>query len=165
MSLVDEEQLQRRPPQVVPPQMDLSELRQRSLEIITDSCGGTCHYSPAPLKSNNQSESRAFPTLLRLLLLAAAVIEVQVVGGDLQTTWNHRHDGDELAVFRQDQFFLLALVFSFPSERTKTDCFLFSLNINHSSETCRNSRLTCCPKRPGPLLLNGRPPCFSLSPL
>lgn len=35
-----------------------------------------------------------------------------MVRGNLQTTRNNRHDGDELTVFRQNQFFFLALVFS-----------------------------------------------------
>lgn len=53
-----------------------------------------------------------FLTFLRLFFLTAAIIEVKMVRGNLQTTRNNRHDGDELTVFRQNQFFFLALVFS-----------------------------------------------------
>lgn len=51
-----------------------------------------------------------FLAFLRLFFLTAAIIEVKVVGGDLQAAWDNRHDGDELALFRQNQFFFLALV-------------------------------------------------------
>lgn len=53
-----------------------------------------------------------FLTFLRLFFLTAAIIEVKMMRGNLQTTRNNRHDGDELTVFRQNQFFFLALVFS-----------------------------------------------------
>lgn len=59
------------------------------------------------------------PTLLCLFFLTAAIIEVQVVGGDLQSAWNHCHNGDELAIFRQNQLFSLALVFSFHPEKVE----------------------------------------------
>lgn len=59
-----------------------------------------------------------FLTFLCLFFLAAAIIEVQMVCGDLQTTRNNRHDGDELTVFRQNQFFFLALVFSLHPDGT-----------------------------------------------
>jgi len=57
-------------------------------------------------------------TLLCLFFLTAAIVEVQVVGGNLQTTQNNRHNRDELTVFRQNQFFFLALVFSLHPDST-----------------------------------------------
>lgn len=60
-------------------------------------------------------------TFLCLFFLTAAIIEVKMVCGNLQTTWNNRHDGDELTVFRKNQLFFLALVFSFhPDGVTKS---------------------------------------------
>ena len=44
--LVNEEKLQCRPSQVVAPQMNLAELRQRSFEIKPDSWRGHIYYSP-----------------------------------------------------------------------------------------------------------------------
>lgn len=59
-------------------------------------------------------------TLFRLLLLAAGVVEVQVMCGDLQPTRNHRHDGDELTVLRQNQLLLLTVVLPLhPEEPTE----------------------------------------------
>lgn len=77
-----------------------------------------------------------FLTLLCLFFLTAAIIEVQMVRGNLQTTRNNRHDGDELTVFRQNQFFFLALVFSLhPDSMGKSSTFTFSaLHVRHNSE-------------------------------
>lgn len=58
----------------------------------------------------------AFLTFFCLFFLAAAIIEVEMVRGDLQTTRNDRHDGDELTVLGQNQFFFLALIFSLHPE-------------------------------------------------
>lgn len=57
--LVDEEELQRRAPQVVSPQMDLSELRQRPLEIISDPCRRQIiiHMPQSPINNREVSVS------------------------------------------------------------------------------------------------------------
>lgn len=78
------------------------------------------HPRQKPLKNHNTERCNfqmyAFLTLLGLFFLTAAVIEVQMMRGDLQPTRHHSHDCDELTVFRQNQFLFLILVFSFPSE-------------------------------------------------
>lgn len=43
-----------------------------------------------------------FLTFLCLFFLTAAIIEVKMVCGNLQTAWNNCHDGDELTLFRQN---------------------------------------------------------------
>lgn len=62
-----------------------------------------------------------FLTLLCLLFLTAAIIEVQMVCRNLQTAWNNCHDCDELTVFRENQFLFLALIFSLHPESIRKD--------------------------------------------
>lgn len=49
-------------------------------------------------------------TFLRLLLLTAAIVEVDVLRGDFQASRDHSHGGDQLAVLRDHQLLSLALL-------------------------------------------------------
>lgn len=58
-------------------------------------------------------------TLLRLFFLTAAIVEVEMVCGNLQTTRHNSHDGDEFTVLGENQFFFLAFFFSLPPDGTR----------------------------------------------
>lgn len=153
--------------------MNLSELRQRSLEIEPDPCRRHIIVIHLRQSQNNKApvrcyfHSHIFLTLLCLFFLAAAIVEVQVMCGNLQTTRNNRHNGDELTVFRENQFFFLALIFSFHPESIETSCdpclwLTWEKCCQGWLQCYRNVRLTCYPKRPGPPPLIDHPPCHWL---
>lgn len=56
------------------------------------------------------SQGDGTPTFLRLLFLTAAIIEVQMMSCDLQTTWYHGNNSDELTVLREHQLLFLTLL-------------------------------------------------------
>lgn len=88
-----------------------------------------------------QAESLTF---LRLFFVTADVIEVNMMRGHLQAAWNHRHDGDELTLLRQDQLFFLALLLPLHPDSAGQGEIARSTSCVYMGGT-EQRRLTCPP--------------------
>lgn len=118
--LVDEEDLQGGATQVVPSEVDLSYLGQRPFEVVTHSF---CRGRGKERQVNVSVPSHVLflqrsCALLTLLFLLAAVVEVDVLCGELEAAGDNVHHRHQLTVLAQNQFFLLTCLFCFNPTKT-----------------------------------------------
>ncbi len=121
VGLVDEKDLQSRAPEVVPAQVNLSDLRQRPFKVLTHTWKHRASVSS--LSSFTLLDIALYQLLLTFLFLCAAVVEVDVLSGELQTTRININHRDQLTVLWDHQLLLLTRLFRISPNRTTARVF------------------------------------------